>query len=175
MKKNITYLFCTIFIAIIFVVFLVLSSILLSLPVYSGTYVYDDKETQIKHNITFFDNTYTINLENYNASASAEDLWSSSRVYYGFYSYAKAGVSPNITEDTIVITSNFNNILDTSTKNEQYKRNSVFSITSNNTGKTYICSSAIALQVFYSIILIGSIVALILLLKKYIHLKKDGK
>lgn len=174
MKQNIHRLIVPVVSVIILVIAIVLTIILLTTPVYLGTYTYDDNESKSKQNITFYGNTYTRHSETYAGGETEEELWNYSRVYYGFYSYAPAGSSSNIAENTIITTDEFHDILDSSAVTNQYIRNSVFSITNANSQTTYTCHSAIWLQVFYCLLILASITTFIVSIKKQ-YRKKDGE
>lgn len=132
--------------AIVAAIFIILNIVLLTTPVFKGTYVYRDSESKTNYNIRFYDNTYTYSIRK---SGSID-----SNFEYGFYSYVPKYLPLDVEFDSIVCTEMV------------FERNSVFSLSIANSDNTYYCAGAICLQVFYGIVILAGAVITILLIKK---------
>lgn len=127
---------------IVFIIFAALTIALLVSPVFKGTYSHRWKTSMEISNITFYDNTYTQTDREYNSPLASAS--------YGFYSYTPKTTSAGIDADILSLSNH-----------STFVRNSVFSITRQNGDAVYTCYGAIVLQVFYAVVIIGSVVVFI--------------
>lgn len=160
MKKKIVFSL-SIFVLVLSIV---LNIVLLTEGVFHG--VYTNKQPDYIEKITFYNNTFS-----YESEVESEI----SRTDYGFYQYIPKSKDNSAQKNVLVLYSAKYESSETI-----YTRNSVFSFTLelNNQKITYVCKGAIALQIFYALLIAASATTIILFIKKqrqHVKSKKDGE
>lgn len=148
--------------ALVLSISVVLNIALLCTDVFQGTYKFSNEK--YNYEIIFFDNTYSenhyikYNYTNLSGTFQAGDLVYSN---YGFFQYIPKEKYSKATYDTIILEHKREN----TSGSISYKRNSVFSFTyapDSENAETYICITAVWLQVLYAFLILGSLIFILI-------------
>lgn len=172
---------------VVFVLFLILTIVLLTAPVFNGKYTAVNSETKAKRELTFRGDKYTMVVYNYVEYPSYQ--WDTMET--GYYSASSGYYFASSYNDTYKYTPINSSLVNSnsSTKNDlidlyhvgslnsgHMERQNVFKLVvlgqghSDNVmveGEVYICVGAIVLQVFYSVMMLAAIIALIIINKRF--------